>query len=330
MPAHVTASSAGFSFQCAQCGEYSISTEADAFLRDRPFQAPQVGIVSGWLRKHVGATILAKDLDRLRELRAPNVFEKAANLLLEFASESTALGIGVRHPVPRVFAALEKVNQHVNATVYPDGILSDEEQRGLKWLALASATYAKEVQWLIEDFLKSSSFVREGRKYPYGHRAYPELIVTPEGWREIHRLQVTDSGSRLGFVAMSFRPEFNELYERGIAPAITAAGYEPFRVDRKEHNNRIDDEIIASIKRSRFLVGDFTVDRGGIYFEAGYAAGLALPVIWLVREDSLDSVHFDNRQYNFIRWTENGWAELNRALRLRIEATVGRGPGVLA
>jgi hypothetical protein len=125
---------------------------------------------------------------------------------------------------------------------------------------------------------------------------------------------------------MSFRPEFSELYEQGISEGIRLAGYDPLRIDRTEHNNRIDDEIIASIKRSRFLVADFTAQRGGIYFEAGYALGIGLCVIWLVRSDQLDDVHFDNRQYNFIRWDPGEWSVLQRALRNRIEATIGAGP----
>ena len=33
---------------------------------------------------------------------------------------------------------------------------------------------------------------------------------------------------------------------------------EPVRIDQKERLNKIDDEIIAEIRRSRFLVADFT------------------------------------------------------------------------
>jgi hypothetical protein len=51
------------------------------------------------------------------------------------------------------------------------------------------------------------------------------------------------------------------------------------RVDQKHHHlNKVDDEIIAEIRRSRFLVADFTCEpgkvRGGVYFEAGFAMGL--------------------------------------------------------
>ncbi|PYK25094.1 MAG: hypothetical protein DME59_11515 [Verrucomicrobia bacterium] len=152
-----------------------------------------------------------------------------------------------------------------------------------------------------------------------------QLTITPRGWQEFARLQQVSSGSKIGFVAMSFVAGFKPLYDEGIEPAIRAAGYEPLRVDRTEHNNRIDDEIIALIKRSRFVVADFSVNRGGIYFEAGFAVGLGIPVIWLVQDNQLAEVHLDTRQYNFIIWSDNEWENLRHRLRYRIEATIGRG-----
>ena len=99
-------------------------------------------------------------------------------------------------------------------------------------------------------------------------------------------------------------------------------------MDNVEHNNRIDDEIIASIRKCKFLVADFSVNSGGVYFEAGFAMGLGRPVIWTVgREDQKNEIHFDNRQYlNFIRWNPEKIKELALALKNRIEATIGKGP----
>ncbi len=111
-----------------------------------------------------------------------------------------------------------------------------------------------------------------------------------------------------------------------IEAGIRSSGYEPLRIDRKEHNNKIDDEIVAGIRRSKFLVADFTGHRGGVYFETGFATGLGLPVIWLCRQDELEKTHFDTRQYNFIVWEADKLAELSKALQNRIEATIGYGP----
>ncbi len=98
----------------------------------------------------------------------------------------------------------------------------------------------------------------------------------------------------------------------------------PFRVDKKEHNDKVDDLIIASIKESRFVVADFTGHRGGVYFEAGFAMGLGLPVIWSCRQDEVEKLHFDIRQYNCVTWTTA--AELQEKLYNRIRATIGVGP----
>lgn len=80
------------------------------------------------------------------------------------------------------------------------------------------------------------------------------------------------------------------------------------------------DQIIAEIRRSKFLIADFTGHRGGVYFEAGFALGLGLPVIWTCRKDNLENLHFDIRQYNFIDW-ETG-EELQERLTNRIQATI--------
>ncbi len=110
------------------------------------------------------------------------------------------------------------------------------------------------------------------------------------------------------FVAMWFDESMTEAYMIGIEPAIRDSGYKALRVDQKEHINKIDDEIIAEIRRSRFVVADFTSregqPRGGVYFEAGFAYGIAIPVIWMCRTDLIGSVHFDTRQFNHITWED--------------------------
>ena len=122
----------------------------------------------------------------------------------------------------------------------------------------------------------------------------------------------------------------NTPYEQGIKPAIEAAGYTSMRIDKKEHSNKIDDEIIAEIRRSRFLVADFTHGdngaRGGVYYEAGFAHGLNLPVIFSCREDMFDKLHFDTRQYNHIAWKNENLDEFRKNLTNRIEALIGESP----
>ena len=156
--------------------------------------------------------------------------------------------------------------------------------------------------------------------------------LTAAGFERLEQAEIGGANSNQAFVAMWFAKEMDSIYEEAIFPAIEEAGFKPFRIDRKEHNNKIDDEIVAEIRRSRFMVADFTcgtfeVDgkakaeaRGGVYYEAGFAQGLGMPLIWMVREDCMQHVHFDTRQFAHIAWTDA--ADLKTKLINRIRATV--------
>lgn len=132
------------------------------------------------------------------------------------------------------------------------------------------------------------------------------------------------AGSTQCFVAMSFSEDMHTVYQDGIRPAVEASGYEPLRLDRKHYDGKVDDEIILEIRRSAFLVADFTKHRGGVYYEAGFAHGLGRRVIFTCRQDDVANLHFDVRQYNTITWANP--VDLVDPLRNRILALFGSGP----
>jgi len=145
-----------------------------------------------------------------------------------------------------------------------------------------------------------------------------ELRLTPEGWKRAMELRRTARVNRRAFVAMWFHADTEEAWAKGLEPGLREAGYEPFRIDRKEHDNKIDDEIVAAIRQSGLVVADFTGQRGGVYYEAGFADGLGIHVIRTCRSDQADGIHFDTRQYNHILWETAD--ELRSRLVARIRA----------
>ncbi len=147
------------------------------------------------------------------------------------------------------------------------------------------------------------------------------LILTAKGWNRIASLERERGrvGTKQAFVAMSYSPELRTLYEQGIETGIEAAGYTSVVSRELEHNEKICDRIIAEIRRSRFLVADFTNHRQNVYFEAGFALGLGLPVIWTCKAGEVGE-HFDARQYNHIEWAAP--QELAERLAQRIRATI--------
>lgn len=159
------------------------------------------------------------------------------------------------------------------------------------------------------------------RELPPTNEPVTRCRLTVDGWE---RLEPTKGGGRPGrcFVAMSFHPSLNEAYDRGIRAAVTECGFESVRIDLEHHNEKICDKILAEIRQSQFLVADFTRQRAGVYFEAGFAMALGRPVIWMCREDDFENTHFDTRQYNHIVWTVPD--DLRAKLGERIMATIVR------
>ena len=153
--------------------------------------------------------------------------------------------------------------------------------------------------------------------------------LSAPGWSKFEEIQTKAIKSAQAFVAMWFNESTEEPYRNGIYKAIYDSGYDPARIDTQhQHLNKVDDEIIAEIRRSRFLVADFTCEpgtvRGGVYFEAGFAMGLNIPIIWTCKDTSMNDLHFDTRQYPHIPWKDS--ADLYRQLKARIGAVIGDGP----
>lgn len=188
--------------------------------------------------------------------------------------------------------------------------------------AYSESTNLEEVEFLL-CYLNSQRWIDHN-----AHRGIHRCGLTVEGYTRLAELEKRDTQSSRAFVAMWFGKSMEDLWENGIKPGIEDAGYEAVRIDRKEHVNKIDDEIIAEIRRSRFVVADFTHGeqgmRGGVYYEAGFAHGMDIPVIFSCRREVLKDIHFDTRQYNHIIWEKP--EELREQLANRIAAVIGDGP----
>jgi len=149
-----------------------------------------------------------------------------------------------------------------------------------------------------------------------------KVVLTAKGLERVADLKRGLFGplSNQSFVAMSFDKTLDEAWTQGLKLGIEDCGYTALRVDGKEHNDKICDVIIAEIRKSKFLVADFTLHKGGVYFEAGLMMGLGRPVIFTCREDQLAQAHFDTRQYSHIVWKTP--VELREKLKRRIQATI--------
>ena len=175
-----------------------------------------------------------------------------------------------------------------------------------------------------------------------------DLFLLTKGYERLREIKRQRKDSRLCFVATWFADEMNEVYAKAVKPAIEyieegekESRFKAVRIDNVEHTNDINDEIIATIRRSRFMVCDLTGYRGGVYFEAGFAFGLGMEVIYTCREDwvkartdilydrdhkevkiTQEGVHFDLEHRPHIRWAPDKLEEFRERLTNRIKAVI--------
>lgn len=172
--------------------------------------------------------------------------------------------------------------------------------------------------FMLINYLVSKNYIKD----PSHSGERSTFWLTIEGWEKYESLKEININSKTAFVAMSFDPKLKSIFDNAIYPACKECGFIGERVDSREHNEKICDRIIAKINESRFVIADFTQNKHGVYFEAGYAMGLGIPIIWTCHKEFLEKedLHFDTRQYNHILW-ENG-EDLKEQLVSRIKATI--------
>lgn len=276
-------------YDCERCGSYRLVWEAGASLK--AISTEKRPKLSRWItdQNRLGMTPKLGEAELREALEVPDLTlrERAERLLLFMVDHTNNYGQRI---MPFIYVKL-----HALLETY-----SDNEVGFI-------AKYMEELGWLKDDQMQSAHFQ-----------------VTGKGFEKAEELKSKRIKSEQAFVAMWFDDALNDIYKSGLCLGITTAGYKPLRIDNAEHNNKICDQIIAEIRRSRFVVADFTGHRGGVYYEAGFASGFGLDVIYTCRRNDLQNLHFDVRQYNMIDWESA--EELAERLGSRISATIGDGP----
>lgn len=172
----------------------------------------------------------------------------------------------------------------------------------------------------IKDYLQDCKLLKYGGMTTGTYHS-STCKIEIEGWKLLE--EYTKKNNKQVFVAMAFRDETNLAYEK-IAKAIIDTGFRPYRIDKEEHLNNITTEIMYEIKRSEFIITDSTYGNQGAYYEAGYATGLGIPVIWTCKHGTDDELkqwmHFDTRQINHVLWDDED--DLYKKLIKRIKGSI--------
>lgn len=307
-----------YSYSCKNCTEFSIPTYDLEYPEFREKLIQNKAILSGVCR-HIfedGQGIAPVSIMTISDLL------KSEFVPEDLSSKFECLQIYIGKKSRNVFFEFT-----VDETIFPSVAYLNDNKELSKMLQMLSA------EGVIETVLESAS----------GRLNYK---LTLRGIKEIQAIRSPNKQSEQAFIAMWFDPSLNDACANAFAFAIEQCGYKPKRIDQAPFNTKICDEIVASIKSSRFIIADFTGNRGGVYFEAGYAMGFGIPVIYTCRKDWFatkrkeqltvkakngklvpgiheveESVHFDVNHYHFIVWESVD--DLKEKLIARISATIG-------
>lgn len=279
--------------KCNRCGQYTITGTASVTVNN----LENLSQLSAWLKErnllNIGIPLLDSNFLKnvIKTLPKYTPSDKQSKLLKAIEIKTDYPGKKV-YLVPELDITLSWANNEEEFKYYVKSLI----ERGLINLS------------------KENDNSLDSQSYP--------VYITAKGWEFLDADKSNFTSKTQAFVAMSFNKELFSVYENAIEPAIENSGYKPMRIDTNPHLDRIDAKIISEIKNSKFIVADVTEQKCGVYYEAGFGAGLGIPVIWCVRSDDLKNVHFDTRQYNHIIWKNE--EELKTKLYDLILATIGK------
>lgn len=295
-------------------GQYKISRTALVVMGHNPLTAQHRARLTTWLvdQRRMGIVCPAVSCD-----------------VMESTKDTPPLSIGEKFERFFIyFISITRNFSHAIGISYNIEEGKENYENTLKLCAWVELESIYEVEWFVT-LLKQKEYVTQSGLAVY---------LSAKGCERFEDLNSKNSASNQVFVAQWFggdahKEEMDKLFEDGMSKGIADSdlGLKAFRIDQKEHNGKICDEIIAEIRRSKLVIADFTCDiiehegqshpqiRGGVYYEAGFAHGLGIPVIFTCQKDSVGALHFDTRQYNHILWETH--AELAEKLKQRIRAT---------
>jgi nucleoside 2-deoxyribosyltransferase len=288
-------------FKCPRCGTFALTNSAIATLPSRFRELPiRRAIMSHTLRRmqrhanneqrHI---FDSQELDTLWKGRLPTPQEQA---------EYFILWIGDSQSTP--FEWVEATPTEIAATV---------------GAALAPAGDSQAWSWLHSQLGPKNLY----RIKPLSGK--DKIQLTLLGWEKYENLKRSKIESRLAFMALKFgQTDLDPVVENCFRPAVARTGFELRLLTDDQPAGLIDDQLRAAILAARFVISDLTHGSPGAYWEAGYAEGLGMPVIYTCEKTAWEEkkTHFDTNHLVTVIWDPSDLEKAGNLLTATIRATL--------
>jgi hypothetical protein len=297
-----------FRVKCKMCGSFDISSPvvSSEQYNDEPYY-----LVSSYIRRKTefekGTYQIVTDLKSLeKSIQKPNLNEQI-DMILDYVSKSQ------KHAADYIL--LQPLNE------YPIFYCKNSQE----FVFLLSKSSELEYFEFNPDSKITEKHLRNS-----GMTEIISLRLNIKGIQRLYELQKKNVDSLKCFVAMSFANKYDFVFDDGISPifiedeTIKKSGISAYRVDKDFTNlsdQTIVNKIIAQIKSSRFVIGDFTGNNRNVYFEVGYAMGMQIPVILICHTKYTKRIRFDLKQHPFFFYDtiDNLKDQLKAAIKANIK-----------
>lgn len=145
------------------------------------------------------------------------------------------------------------------------------------------------------------------------------------GWSHFNNLENHRNNYRKAFMAMSFSNKtLLKIFNDCMKESVNQTGFNLIKLDENKKAGSIDDKLRVEIQTSDFMIADLSDDNSGAYWEAGYAEGLGIPVIYFCEQEKFDkkSTHFDTNHLHTVIWNKEKIHEAMDNLKATIRATL--------
>ena len=287
-------------FMCVRCGQFALTGAALAILPGQIDARPnRRALMSHKLRRMYEPQHKVVWVDSTFdpfwiEDRLPSPQQQADYLILKIGDTLVE-----RAPSEQVLTGIASISAWIGTGVHQNS------SEGLHWL----------LQELGGNLIE----------YVFGAEGKIAFRLKMPGWERYQTLKKTNPDSRTAFMAMKFGDaELDSVASACFKPAVRRTGFDLRLLTDQQPAGLIDDQIRASIISGRFVLADLTHGSHGAYWEAGFAEGRGLPVIYTCRRSVWDQTrtHFDTNHLVTILWDSSDLARAENELTATIRATL--------
>jgi nucleoside 2-deoxyribosyltransferase len=281
------------------CGIFTVNKEAQFYLSDRDRNAAQDAQIIAFL---------------LHKLKTPRSFEKIVHINLDLVKQAL--------DNPELPKAIEQADNLILWLGSKNSNISKFERIEINNLIpIIGSIHWDDVCLIIRYLWEKGLIDFPGSRLPELDTHVILQLKIP-GWERFDELD-RKAAKPIAFMAMKFEKEDVQKAFSQFQNASKTLDFDLLTLTERQEAGIIHNRMKVQIQKSRFVIADLTYQNQGVYWEAGYAEGLKIPVIYTCKSEDFSNIHFDIKPSLTVKWSldQNSPYYIDEAIK-ELQATI--------